>query len=197
MKHKYKEQILKLKDEGKTFTEIMKITGAASSTVSYHCGKGQKEKYRKRNLKNRKKLHPYYNRIISFNLNRPNKQLSAKSICTNLRLIQQKIHTFHKDRKTKEYQEIQFTVQDVINKLGENPKCYLTGQSIDIYKPRTYQFDHIVPVSKGGDNSLENLGICTRDANLAKGGMMLEDFYKLCEDVIRVRDNKNVKIGPN
>lgn len=197
MKHKYKEQILKLKDEGKTFTEIMKITGAASSTVCYYCGKGQKEKYYNRNLKNRKKHHPYYNRIISFTLNRPNKQFSAKSTCTNLRLIQQKIHTFHKDRKTKEYQEIQFTVQDVISKFGENPKCYLTGKEINIYKPRTYQFDHIVPASKGGDNSLENLGICTRDANLAKGGMMLEDFYKLCEDVIRVRDNKNIEIGPN
>ena len=38
-----KEQILKLREEGKTYNEIQKITGASKGTISYHCGEGQKD----------------------------------------------------------------------------------------------------------------------------------------------------------
>lgn len=52
-----KEEILKLRKQGKTYNEIIKITGAAKSTVSYHCGPSQKEKStnRTRALKNKNK----------------------------------------------------------------------------------------------------------------------------------------------
>jgi len=53
-----KEQILKLRDEGKNYNQIVEILGCAKSTVSYHCGKGQKEKAAKRqkSLKSRKRI---------------------------------------------------------------------------------------------------------------------------------------------
>lgn len=44
-----KEQILKLRKEGKTYKEIVEELNCAKSTVSYHCGKGQKEKQQLRN----------------------------------------------------------------------------------------------------------------------------------------------------
>lgn len=50
-----KVQILKLRSEGKTYQEIKDITGASKSTISYHCGEGQKDKTLKRNRKRRKK----------------------------------------------------------------------------------------------------------------------------------------------
>lgn len=78
-----------------------------------------------------------------------------------------------------------FTSQDVIDKFGEAPVCYLTGQPIDISKPRTYQFDHIIPRSRGGTNDLDNLGICTRMANLAKSSMTLDEFTNFCSLVIK------------
>lgn len=81
-------------------------------------------------------------------------------------------------------QDEKFTVDDIIEKFGDNPVCYLTGQPIDITKPRTYHFDHIVPSSKGGSNSIENLGICTKEANMAKSDMTVEEFVKLCNMVV-------------
>lgn len=50
-----KEQILKLRSEGKTYKQIKDITGASKSTISYYCGVGQKDKTLKRNRKRRKK----------------------------------------------------------------------------------------------------------------------------------------------
>jgi hypothetical protein len=49
-----KEQILKLRSEGKTYDEIRTIVNCSKGTISYHCGEGQKEKY-KQNNRNRKK----------------------------------------------------------------------------------------------------------------------------------------------
>lgn len=52
-----KEQILKLRGEGKTYKEIVNETGAAKSLVSYYCGDSQKEKStnRSRRLKRKNK----------------------------------------------------------------------------------------------------------------------------------------------
>lgn len=78
-----------------------------------------------------------------------------------------------------------FSVDDVIAKFGDNPSCYLTGQPIDISKPRTYSFDHIIPKSRGGDNSLDNLGLCTKAANQAKNDMTLDEFINSCKQVVK------------
>ena len=48
-----KTNILKLRAEGKTYTQITKELGCAKSTVSYYCGKDQKDKFRIRNNKNK------------------------------------------------------------------------------------------------------------------------------------------------
>jgi len=39
----HKENILKLRAEGKTYTEIQKILGCSKGTISYHLGDGQKQ----------------------------------------------------------------------------------------------------------------------------------------------------------
>ena len=41
-----------------------------------------------------------------------------------------------------------------------------------------------MPTSKGGKNTLENLGLATQDANMAKNDMLLEDFLELCKSVL-------------
>jgi len=46
-----KEKILELRNEGKSYREIQKILGCSKSTISYHCGNGQKEKTKNRTKK--------------------------------------------------------------------------------------------------------------------------------------------------
>lgn len=54
-----KEEILKLREEGKTYNEIKLILGCSKGTISYYCGNGQKEKTKKEGLKDEK---IYYNK---------------------------------------------------------------------------------------------------------------------------------------
>lgn len=55
-----KDEILKLRKEGKSYKEIKKILNCSLSTISYYCGDGQKEKtlnrtrVRKKNILTRK-----------------------------------------------------------------------------------------------------------------------------------------------
>lgn len=83
-----------------------------------------------------------------------------------------------------------FTVDDIVKKFGENPRCYLTGDPIDIYQPQTYHFDHIIPVSRGGSSDISNLGICTNVANQAKHNMTHAEFIDFCRRVIDHNDAK-------
>jgi len=76
----------------------------------------------------------------------------------------------------------QFSFED-IRKKHTQFVCYLTGRQLDADNPQTYSFDHIVPASKGGDNTLSNLGVCCPAANFAKRDMMLPDFVALCVEV--------------
>lgn len=46
-----KENIILLREEGKSYREIQKILGCSKSTIAFHCGAGQKEKcYKRRNI---------------------------------------------------------------------------------------------------------------------------------------------------
>lgn len=49
-----KEDILKLRKEGKSYSEIKSILGCSKSTISYHCADGQKEKSKLRQQKTKK-----------------------------------------------------------------------------------------------------------------------------------------------
>ena len=45
---KHKENILRLRAEGKTYNEIRDELGCSKATIAYHCGEGQKQKSRER-----------------------------------------------------------------------------------------------------------------------------------------------------
>lgn len=62
-------------------------------------------------------------------------------------------------------------------------KCYLTGRNIDITKD-DYHLDHIMPVSKGGSSSLDNLGITCPQANMSKSDMTIDEYLSLCKEVL-------------
>lgn len=56
---KHKDEILRLRSEGKTYNEIQKITGASKGTISYHINPKVKEKTIERHRGNRRKIEDY------------------------------------------------------------------------------------------------------------------------------------------
>lgn len=80
---------------------------------------------------------------------------------------------------------VKFTQKDLLKKIGDNPKCYLTGVKIDLKDSSSYQLDHIIPVSLGGENSLENCGLTCPEANMMKHSMTLEQLYKMCSLILK------------
>lgn len=177
-------QILQLRDKGHTYNQIVSILHCTKSVVSYHAGKGQKAKTRKRMNQFRARSHPYVRKIENFLNSKPCPNISKPATHQTRKLIQLKLQTFFFDRVTKMYQNPTITVEDIIGKFGDNPVCYLTGQPIDINKPRTYNFDHIIPVSRGGANTLDNLQICTKAANQAKHDMTRDEFINFCQLIV-------------
>jgi 5-methylcytosine-specific restriction endonuclease McrA len=76
------------------------------------------------------------------------------------------------------------STQAVLDKIGSNPICYLSGRSLDLNDRKSFALDHIIPATKGGDNSLDNLDIVHSDVNKAKNNLLNEEFIQLCLDVV-------------
>jgi CRISPR/Cas system Type II protein with McrA/HNH and RuvC-like nuclease domain len=159
-----KEQIIKLRSEGLTYNQIVERLGCSQSTISFHCAKDGKAKVAARNQKNRKK-DPLRKKVHAF----------AE------RKVYQKIYNFNGKAAIK---DSKFTKEELLNKIGNNPSCAITGVPIDLSKPETYSLDHIMPRSRGGENSLDNCQIVTRQVNQAKSDLTTEEFVLLCKKVI-------------
>lgn len=143
----------------------------------------------KRNQK-RRKSNPLRTKIERF---RETKQ-SSKEVKYNggTAIERLKIKTWHFVRISKKegYGERMFNEHQLLEKIGENPVCYLTGRPIDLKDSRSYNLDHIVARSKGGDNSLGNCQIACRDANQAKNDLTYDEFIQLCKDVLANHERK-------
>lgn len=188
-----KQKILNLRTQNKTYNEIISILKCSKGTVSYYLGKDQKTK-----TNNRQKL--YRNRNINVKLcqkittfkSKINKNYDYKNKFTKLRMVLNwKVYNFK--RKNNNLMD-DFTTDDLLKKIGDNPTCYLTGRPINLLKTREYHLDHIIPTAKGGKNTLDNLGLACKEANFAKNDLLLEDFIKLCKDVLT---NNGYKVEKN
>lgn len=63
--------------------------------------------------------------------------------------------------------------------IAQKCRCALTGERLTV---ENVSVDHIVPVSKGGTNELDNLQLLTKKVNLIKRDC--EDFIILCKRVL-------------
>ena len=183
MNKNLKPKIIELYNQGYSYNQIADELGCSKGTIAYHVGKGQKEKYRKRSYKTKKSnpLRTKYWRFIEDT--KSAKKISPMSPDVRQILKVKRDSFSYSYNYTKEY-DFMFTLDELIEKLGDNPKCYLTGKEIDLSKSRSYSLDHIVPRSKGGDNSLDNCGLSCREANQAKSDLSLGDFISLCQSVV-------------
>jgi 5-methylcytosine-specific restriction endonuclease McrA len=62
---------------------------------------------------------------------------------------------------------------------GQGGKCALTGRALD----DTAELDHIVPVSRDGDNSYGNSRWLCRPVNQAKHNLTDDEFFEMCRQV--------------
>ncbi len=163
-----KEQILKLRAEGKSYGQIAKLLNCNKSTVSYHCGDGIKEKARIRRNKKRSE-NPISRKIENFN-----------------RTVSEKGRWFQRRGlgKLVPRKEYNFNLVDILKKIGDEPICYLSGKPINLKDGKSYHFDHIIPASKGGLNTLDNLGIASASINKMKSDLSVEEFLNVCKEVL-------------
>lgn len=180
---KLSEAIVDLKSQGLTYDEISAKLTCSKGTISYHLRPDLRNKSVERRRKSRLISHPLERKVENFRLNvRPVPK--RQSTCTVAKSRNNKVSNFTR-RGRKGLPAERFTFTDVVAKVGERPTCYLTGDPIDLMAPETYQLDHIVPRSRGGSNGIENVGLATTEANMAKHDMPLEEFLDLCEKVLR------------
>ena len=81
-------------------------------------------------------------------------------------------------------QKINFSFDDFLNKIGNDPKCYLSGEPIDLYETKSYSIDHILPSSKGGENTINNAGLICSSINKMKSDITVEEFLEKCIQVL-------------
>jgi 5-methylcytosine-specific restriction endonuclease McrA len=181
-----KEEILKLRSEGKTFNEIKTILNCSKSTISYYCSDGQKEKTIKRTKKRRENL--ILSKLEKF------KSRKIKNTKESVRKFQKRDNDIKKRGKVNNNLNTTFSWTDVIEKFGENTNCYLSGEKINLYE-KGYSFDHIIPVSLGGDNSLDNLGVSNEKVNRMKTDMIPDEFINWCRKILEFNGYKVEKFN--
>lgn len=176
-----KEEILKLRKEGKSYKHIQLILNCSKSTISYHCGEGQKEKTKKRTKKRRENI--LLEKVDTFKYRK-------------LRNNREKVRRFNKrDNETgfanKEIEQ-NFFWTDVLKKFGENTFCYLSGEKINLLND-SYNLDHIIPYSRGGDNSIDNLGITHEIVNKLKSDLTPDELMSWCKKILEFNGYKITK----
>ena len=189
MNKNLKTQIIELRKKGLTYDQIKKKLNCSKSTISFHCNDKSKEKTYIRQRK-RRKNKPLEKKIESFlrtkNINNIDKTTIYESYSDRL-----KIKTWNFTRAQKRsYGERMFNETELINKIGTTPKCYLTGRPINLNQSKSYALDHVVPRSKGGNNSIDNCEIACIEANKAKHNMSYDEFVQLCKEVVEYHNIK-------
>lgn len=151
------KQIIELKEDGKTYTEIKNELGCSKGTISYYCGDGQRSKTKFRNNENRE---------------------------TTKYKIYKKIDNYMAGETDGFYESRTDDNHILYKKIISNPYCYITGKKIDLSDNESWSIDHIIPISKGGKSTIENAGLCLSIINRMKTDLLVEEFKEYCELVL-------------
>jgi 5-methylcytosine-specific restriction endonuclease McrA len=161
----------------KSRIKILLILGLAQNIVAKMVGCAEVTVSRTRNGRKESKKDFISSRVYDF-CNKKTKNKSTHGTKSKLmRIIRSRVDNFKQGEKM-------FTVHDFIEKFEKDPICQLTGRKIDLEERDSWELDHIIPKSRGGDNSLTNCQVLCRDVNQAKGPMLEEEFISLCIEVL-------------
>lgn len=183
------QKIKDLRKDGLTYNKIKKELNCSLSTISYYLGDNQKIKTKERGNKRRKNPEStLIYKIYRFRW-RDNKKVMSK-----IRDFQRRDPLSNNRSRLINKQEQNFTIEDFINKIGNNPKCYFSGEPIDLYDSKSYSIDHIHPSSKGGDNSLDNAGLISYSVNKMKDDLSIDEFIQKCKQILEYNGYKITKL---
>lgn len=193
-------QLIKgIRNCGASYFQIAKHFNLSKSTLSYHLSKGGKErqyKYKQQNKENHEFIVSKKATAFKAKKYTPKEIKKPKEESID-RIINCKAQQFKKEYKGKDKMKRKnnckqgnfsknWTGKDALKHIGgkDNAYCYLTGEKLDLDKSDEYHFDHILPPRKDGTNDLSNLGAATRNANVSKNDMTVEEYLELCSKVL-------------
>jgi|TARA_R100000482_G_C5113305_1_gene141682 5-methylcytosine-specific restriction endonuclease McrA len=175
------KQIIALRKKGLPFSKIAKQLKCSISTVSYALRKKTRIKSKQKQDKLPKHKKTITNKIYSFkNTPTPKQNKKLWYINKTPRQISKAIST-----KASTFQRsMTFNYKDVYRKYGDHFPCALTGRPLNFKDPDTYEYDHILPTSRGGENTLDNMQIVCPEVNRAKQNLTDQEFIDLCKEVV-------------
>jgi len=169
-----KVKIKKLLDAGNSRKKIVEKLGCSKSMISYVF------KNKKRNQKIcyvSKKLFCFKNREENTII-----EIAGFNPDEKLWIFCEKISSFRKNSTM--HQRTKPTKKNVLEKFSGTPCCGLCGTACDFKNSKSYSFDHYVPKSRGGDNSLENMQLLCTQCNMMKHAMLQEEFLEKCKKIV-------------
>lgn len=167
-----KEQILELRSQGKTSTQIANELGCNKSMITYYTSEESRAK--KKEKQSTLETRFLIKRVDKF---------KTKRIADRSKDFQRRVANSSGSELLKT-SEKNFGYKDVLDKHGITTKCYLSGVELNLMEDKEFQFDHIVPPGKGGTNSLDNLGITHRIANMMKQDLTKEELFEWCKKIL-------------
>lgn len=177
-------QIIELRNKGFSYNKISQELNCSKSVICYHLGENQKSKNKSRSIKNRAN-HLLSQKVFDY-VNKGCKELKQKSNIekTFVEKLNIKIQKFNVLDRKGIIMKGKFGVEELKNRINDVKCCELSGRAIDIQDTGSWHLDHKIPVSRGGDNSIENVAILKKEINYAKHNMTNEEFIQMCKDVL-------------
>lgn len=90
-----------------------------------------------------------------------------------------------KQRAKKYGDTVEFTASDLLMLLGDKPHCFWCGKKIT---PAVLNFDHTIPLARGGKWTLDNMAPICGGCNRKKGALTAQEFDFLKRALKRITE---------